>query len=166
MTLVIKNHEQGMQLALAQAELAAQVDEVPVGAVLVDVQGQVLAQAHNKSIQNHDPSAHAEILALREAGQVLQNNRLVDTTLYVTLEPCLMCVGAILHARVKRLVFAASDPKTGAVHSVHQLATHPAHNHQLIVEQGLLQQVSTTLLQDFFRQKRKAKKANNDVDTE
>lgn len=150
--------EQAMQLALTQAELAASVDEVPVGAVLVDAQGQLIAQAHNQCIHHHDPSAHAEIQVLRHAGQVLQNYRLIDTTLYVTLEPCLMCFGAILHARIKRLVFAARDPKTGAVQSVHQLAGHPAHNHLLLVDQGLFEAESAALLQGFFRQKRLARK--------
>ena len=160
MTLVIENHEQGMQLALAQAELAAKMDEVPVGAVLVDAQGQVLAQAHNKNIQNHDPSAHAEILALRKAGQVLQNYRLVDTTLYVTLEPCLMCIGAILHARVKHLVIGTLDPKTGAVESIHQLAQHPEQNHQVEVTTGVLAVAGRDLLQHFFQQKRAQHKQN------
>ena len=143
-----------MQRALAQAALAERIDEVPVGAVLVSAAGEVLAECHNQTISQSDPCAHAEILALREAGQKLGNYRLLNTTMYVSLEPCAMCAMALVHARVKRLVFAASDPKTGACGSVFNLIADSRHNHRVEVQSGLLQQEASVALSAFFKAKR------------
>ncbi len=144
-----------MEQALAQAEAAAAVGEVPVGAVLVDADGQLLAAAHNAPIASCDASAHAEIRALREAGERLGNYRLSGTTLYVTLEPCSMCTGAIIHARASRLVYAAADPRTGATGSAIDLIHHPAHNHRVEVTGGVLAERAATQLRDFFRARRR-----------
>jgi tRNA(adenine34) deaminase len=146
--------EQFMQRALLQAKAAEAIDEVPVGAVLVSASGDVLAQCHNQTISLSDPCAHAEILALREAGRKLGNYRLLNTTLYVTLEPCAMCAMALVHARVKRLVFAASDSKTGACGSVFDLIADTRHNHHVDVQGGLLQQEASASLSAFFKAKR------------
>jgi tRNA(adenine34) deaminase len=146
--------ENWMRRALELARRAEESGEVPVGAVLVK-DGEVLGEGWNRPIVSHDPSAHAEMLALRAAGQALQNYRLVDTTLYVTLEPCVMCMGAIVHARVKRLVFGASDPLRGCAGSIMQLADAPFLNHRLIVIGGILEEECGALLCDFFRQRRK-----------
>lgn len=143
-----------MQRAMAQARAAEAIDEVPVGAVLVGADGQVLAEGHNLTIANSDPSAHAEMQVLREAGRKLGNYRLLDTTLYVTLEPCAMCAMALVHARVKRLVFAASDPKTGACGSVFDLLADARHNHKVIVEGGLLGEQAGAMLSAYFKTKR------------
>lgn len=145
-----------MQRALAQAALAERIDEVPVGAVLVSAAGEVLAECHNQTISQSDPCAHAEILALREAGQKLGNYRLLNTTMYVSLEPCAMCAMALVHARVKRLVFAASDPKTGACGSVFNLIADSRHNHRVEVQGGLLQEEASAALSAFFKAKRNA----------
>jgi tRNA(Arg) A34 adenosine deaminase TadA len=143
-----------MQRAMAQARAAEAVDEVPVGAVLVGADGEILAEGHNLTISHSDPSAHAEMQVLREAGRKLGNYRLLDTTLYVTLEPCAMCAMALVHARVKRLVFAASDPKTGACGSVFDLLADARHNHKVIVEGGLLGEQAGTMLSAYFKAKR------------
>ena len=142
-----------MQLALAQARLAQEQGEVPVGAVVVKG-GQVIAQASNAPISLHDPSAHAEVLALRQAAQVLGNYRLDGCELYVTLEPCAMCAGAILHARVQRVVFGARDPKTGAAGSVLDVFAQPQLNHHTQVRGDVLAQESGDLLSSFFQAKR------------
>ncbi len=142
-----------MQLALEQAQLAKASGEVPVGAVLVS-NDQVIAAGHNQPITQNDPSGHAEILALRAAGQNLGNYRLPDTTLYVTLEPCMMCSGAIMHARVSRLVYGARDPKTGCVHSVLNLFDNQQLNHHTIVEGGILENQCAQVLKDFFKERR------------
>jgi tRNA(adenine34) deaminase len=149
-----------MALALAQAQEAMAVGEVPVGAVLVR-DGQVIATGSNASIGNHDPSAHAEILALRSAAQRLGNYRLIDCELFVTLEPCAMCVGAVLHARLKRVVFGATDPKTGAAGSVLDLFANPQLNHQTQVQGGVLAKECASLLQDFFQQRRGEQRHNS-----
>lgn len=143
-----------MQRAMAQAKAAEAIDEVPVGAVLVGADGAVLAEGHNLTISNSDPSAHAEMQVLREAGRKLGNYRLLDTTLYVTLEPCAMCAMALVHARVKRLVFAASDPKTGACGSVFDLLADARHNHKVVVEGGLLGEQASAMLSGYFKAKR------------
>ncbi len=148
--------EYWMQQALLLAEKAEQQDEVPVGAIIVK-DNQLIAEGWNQPIQNHDPSAHAEMQAIRAAGKTLNSYRLVDTTLYVTLEPCSMCVGAMIHARIKRLVFAAYDKKTGATGSAIDLLNHAAHNHRIEVVAGVLETQSRDLLQNFFRKKRMAK---------
>ena len=146
-----------MLLALAQAALAAQAGEVPVGAVVVQG-GQVIATGRNAPIEGHDPTAHAEIAALRAAAKVLGNYRLPDCTLYVTLEPCAMCSGAMLHARLKRVVFGAPDPKTGAAGSVINLFDQPQLNHQTALHGGVLAGESAALLKTFFSQRRDEKR--------
>ena len=129
-------------------------DEVPVGAVLVASDGTLLAEGWNRNITEHDPSAHAEIVAMRKAGQVVGNHRLLGATLYVTLEPCAMCAMAMVHARIARVVFAASDPKTGAAGSVFDLLADPRHNHRVAVEGGLLADDASAMLTAYFRAKR------------
>jgi len=146
--------ENMMHEALFLAERALQQQEVPVGAVVVK-SGKVIGKGWNQPITNQDPSAHAEIMALRDAAKSIGNYRLVDTTLYVTLEPCLMCVGAILHARVKKLVFGAYDPKTGAAGTVFDLFSDPRHNHAVEVQGGGLEEKSAEMLKEFFRLRRK-----------
>lgn len=148
------NDTQWMEHALLLAEQAAREGEVPIGAVIVDTQGKLIATGFNQSIRFHDPSAHAEIVALREAGARLQNYRLCGCTLYVTLEPCIMCVGAMLHARIARLVYGAYDPRTGAAGTATDALRLPIHNHRIEVFAGIRAQESATLLQDFFRQRR------------
>ncbi len=143
---------------MALAEKAEALGEVPVGAVLVR-DGQVLAEGYNRSITDHDPSAHAEMLCLRQAGPKLGNYRMLDTTLYVTLEPCPMCAGALVHARVGRVVFGAFDPKTGAAGSVMDLLDHPALNHWPEVVKGVLSEPCAAQLSAFFRRRRAEKKA-------
>jgi tRNA(adenine34) deaminase len=143
-----------MRAALAQAQIAAEMNEVPVGAVLVDANGELLAAGHNQPISACDPSAHAEIVTLRQAALKLDNYRLPDTTLYVTLEPCTMCVGALVHARVKRLVYAAREPRSGAIESAQQLFETGEYNHQPEIEGGLLAAESSALLTAFFKARR------------
>ena len=147
-----------MRLALAQAALAADAGEVPVGAVVVQG-GQVIATGCNAPIKGHDPTAHAEIAALRAAAKALGNYRLPDCTLYVTLEPCAMCSGAMLHARLKRVVFGAPDAKTGAAGSVINLFDQPQLNHQTALQGGVLAFESAALLKSFFSQRREQKRA-------
>lgn len=144
---------QFMGQAIEQAQLAAAANEVPVGAVLVR-DGKVISRGFNKPISTHDPSAHAEMLALREAAKVEANYRLPGSTLYVTLEPCAMCSGAILHARVDRLVFGASDPKTGAAGSVLDVFSSKQINHQTSVEGGVMSEECGQLLRSFFKERR------------
>jgi tRNA(adenine34) deaminase len=134
-------------------------EEIPVGAVVVR-DGHIVGEGWNRSLSDHDPSAHAEIVALREAGRAVGNYRLPDTTLYVTLEPCVMCAGAIVHARVARVVIAADDPKTGAAGSVFDTLISEKHNHSVAVGRGLCADESSVLLRDFFRQRR-ATRPNN-----
>jgi tRNA(adenine34) deaminase len=144
---------QFMQQAIEQAQLAALAGEVPVGAVLVR-DGQVISKAFNQPITHHDPSAHAEMLALRQAALAEQNYRIPGTTLYVTLEPCTMCAGAILHARVDRVVFGAPDPKTGAAGSVTDVFSSKQINHQTSVEGGIMGNECGQLLRSFFKERR------------
>lgn len=144
-----------MQHALHLAELAdARDGEVPVAAVIVNERGQVIAEGSNRVIGDCDPSAHAEIVALRKAGQGAGNYRLPDATLYVTLEPCAMCAMAMVHARLKRVVFAARDPKTGAAGSVFDVLTAPVHNHRIEVSEGVLADAAGRMLTNYFRRKR------------
>jgi len=143
-----------MRHALTLAEQAGREGEVPVGAVLVR-EGKIIGEGWNRPILNNDPSAHAEIQALRAAGECVGNYRLVDTTLYVTLEPCTMCAGAIIHARVKRLVFGAYDPKTGAAGSVFNILNSPEHNHMIESLGGVMEEECARMLSDFFRARRK-----------
>lgn len=149
-----------MQIALAQARDAGAAGEVPVGAVVVK-DGLVIASGRNAPIACHDPSAHAEMQALRAAAQRLGNYRLDDCELFVTLEPCAMCAGAMLHARLQRVVFGAPDPKTGAAGSVLDLFAEPRLNHHTQVQGGLLAQECAAVLQDFFKQKREAARGNS-----
>lgn len=139
---------------LELAGLAEQKGEVPVGAIVVK-DNQLIGEGYNQPIATHDATAHAEIIALRQAGQYLKNYRLPDTTLYVSLEPCAMCAMAIVHARVKRVVYAASDPRSGAAGSIYQLLQHPAHNHQVELTSGILAEQSAHKLKAFFQGKRK-----------
>lgn len=142
-----------MRHALRLAERAGREGEVPVGAVLVKGD-KIIGEGWNRPIQNNDPSAHAEMVALRAAGQAIGNYRLCDTTLYVTLEPCTMCAGAMIHARVKRLVFGAYDSKTGAAGSVFDVFARAEHNHSVEISGGVLQQQCAALLTAFFRARR------------
>jgi tRNA(adenine34) deaminase len=143
-----------MRAALAYARAAGARGEVPVGAVLVGSAGEVLATAANAPIARHDPTAHAEILALRAAGEKVQNYRLPGATLYVTLEPCPMCASALVHARVARLVIGAPDPKNGACGSVMDLVRDPRANHRIDVVEGVLAAEASALLKEFFRERR------------
>ena len=145
--------QQYMRMAIEQAQLAAQSGEVPVGAVLVK-DGKVISKAFNKPIANHDPSAHAEMLALREAALAEENYRIPGSTLYVTLEPCAMCSGAMLHARIDRVVYGAPDPKTGAAGSVLDIFASKQINHQTSVEGGIMSEECGQLLRDFFKGRR------------
>ena len=143
-----------MARALERARGAAAAGEVPVGAVIVSADGALLAETANSPIATNDPGAHAEMLALRAAGAAIENYRLVGTTLYVTLEPCAMCAGAIVHARVARLVYGATDPRCGACGSVFDLACNDALNHAVEVEGGVLADECSALLQEFFAARR------------
>ncbi|MFW0767518.1 tRNA adenosine(34) deaminase TadA [Trabulsiella odontotermitis] len=152
------NHEYWMRHALTLAKRAWDEGEVPVGAVLVH-NNQVIGEGWNRPIGRHDPTAHAEIMALRQGGAVLQNYRLIDTTLYVTLEPCVMCAGAMVHSRIGRLVFGARDAKTGAAGSLIDVLHHPGMNHRVDIIEGVLSDECAALLSDFFRHRRAEKKA-------
>jgi tRNA(adenine34) deaminase len=143
-----------MRQALLEAQQAVRQDEVPVGAVLVSRDGTVLARAHNQTIALCDPTAHAEILVLRAASQAVGNYRLLDTTLYVTIEPCIMCMGALLQARVARILFGAKDPKWGGAGSRYNLAADTSLNHTIDAQGGLLEDECRKLIQGFFRAKR------------
>jgi tRNA(Arg) A34 adenosine deaminase TadA len=147
--------EEWMQQALALADKAEREhDEVPVGALVVGPDGALLGEGFNRNISERDPSAHAEIVAMREAGRRLGNHRLLGCTLYVTLEPCAMCAMAMVHARVARVVFGARDPKTGAAGSVFDLLGDPRHNHRVAVQGGVLGEEAGTRLTNYFRRKR------------
>lgn len=152
------NHDVWMRHALTLAKRAWEEGEVPVGAVLVH-NGQVIGEGWNRPIGRHDPTAHAEIMALRQGGLVLQNYRLIDTTLYVTLEPCVMCAGAMVHSRIGQLVFGARDAKTGAAGSLIDVLHHPGMNHRVEITEGVLRDECAAMLSDFFRQRRLEKKA-------
>jgi len=145
--------QQYMRMAIEQAQLAAQSGEVPVGAVLVR-DGQLISKAFNRPIATHDPSAHAEMLALREAALIEKNYRIPGSTLYVTLEPCVMCSGAMLHARIDRVVFGAPDPKTGAAGSVLDVFASGQINHQTSIVGGIMSEECGQLLRDFFKGRR------------
>jgi tRNA(adenine34) deaminase len=142
-----------MEEALRCAQRAVEMDEVPVGAVVVCA-GKIVGRGWNRNITDSDPTAHAEIVALREASTSVGNHRLGDSELFVTIEPCAMCAGAMVHARIKRLVYGSDDPKAGAVHSVMQVLNHPQLNHKLEVRSGVLAGRSAELLQTFFKNRR------------
>lgn len=142
-----------MQQALLQAQQAADLDEVPIGAVLVK-EGELLAKGYNRPRLSDDPTAHAEIVVLRSAGRRLGNYRFPGATLYVTVEPCTMCAGALVHARIERLVFGASEQKSGAVESTAQVLANPSLNHRVKVTAGVAEQACVQLLQEFFQRKR------------
>ena len=148
------NHEYYMELALKEAKKAGQKDEVPIGALSVAKNGEILASAFNQTIGMNDPTAHAEVLALRKASEITGNYRLTESILYVTIEPCIMCMGAILHARVKKLIFGAFDPKAGAAGSIFDFTAEKKLNHQLEVESGILEAECRALIQNFFKQRR------------
>ena len=153
MGLRVTAHEQFMRAALEEANKAAELGEVPVGAVVV-LGGEIIARGCNRNLLDRDPSAHAEVVALRGAGMAVGNHRLLDCELYVTIEPCAMCAGALIQARVKRLIYGAADPKAGAVSSVLQVLNHPALNHQMEIVPGVLADECAGLLQSFFRSRR------------
>ncbi|MGA2356548.1 MAG: tRNA adenosine(34) deaminase TadA [Terriglobales bacterium] len=142
-----------MDEALRCAARALNAGEVPVGAVVVCA-GRLVGRGWNRNIGDHDPTAHAEIIALREAGRNVGNHRLVDCELFVTIEPCPMCAGAAVHARIRRLIYGADDPKAGAVHSIMQVVNHPGLNHQMEIRSGVLAGRSAEIVQEFFRKRR------------
>ena len=150
----MKNDDKWMALAIKQAVKADTEGEVPVGAVIVK-DGQLIAQAHNQPISTNDATAHAEIQVLRAAGKLQKNYRLIDTTIYVTLEPCAMCLGAMMHARIKRMVYGASDPKTGVCGSHVDLSSESFFNHEMEISGGVLEKECKELLQSFFKSRRK-----------
>jgi tRNA(adenine34) deaminase len=149
----LSTDELWMQEALRAAQRALEAGEIPIGAVVVH-DGKVVGRGFNRNIAESDPTAHAEVVALREAGAAIGNHRLGDCDLFVTIEPCPMCAGALVHARIRRLVYGADDPKAGAVHSVMQVINHPSLNHQMEVRGGVLGGKCAELLQDFFRARR------------
>ena len=142
-----------MRAALAEAEAAADAGEVPIGAVAV-LNGEIVGRGQNRVLRDMDPTAHAEIVAMREAATLLRNYRLTECELFVTLEPCAMCAGAMIHARLKQLVYGARDPKAGAAGSVLEVLNHPRLNHQMEVTAGVLEVECGDLLREFFRQRR------------
>lgn len=166
---IARTDEYWMHHALELAKKAECCGEVPVGAVIV-LNNQIIGEGWNYSISSHDPTAHAEIMAIRQAAQTLHNYRLIDSTLYVTLEPCTMCAGAIIHSRIKRVVFGAFDHKTGAAGSFINVLTYPGINHQPIIESGVCAQQGSDLLSQFFKRRRTEiriqKKANELLTTE
>jgi tRNA(adenine34) deaminase len=152
------DNEYFMSLALQQAKCAQEIGEVPVGCVLVQNDtGDIIASGHNRQIIDNNPTAHAEIITLQRAGKVLQNYRLIHTTLFVSLEPCAMCFGAMIHARISKVVFGAYDIKTGACGSCMDLTHQPCFNHNIEVVGGVLEAESKAMLQQFFKERRKKK---------
>jgi tRNA(adenine34) deaminase len=151
---MIMNDDYWMQHALKLAHKAEAVGEVPVGALIV-LNGELVAEGWNQPVSSSDPTAHAEIIALRAAGKKLDNYRLLDAELYITLEPCPMCVGAMLHARIGRVIYAATDPKTGALGGAYDLLNSVKHNHAFQVTKGVLEEQSREMLQGFFRERRR-----------
>lgn len=164
MPLDDESDERWMQEAVAEARKAEAAGEVPVGAVVV-IEGTVVARGANRNLLDSDPTAHAEIVALRQAGRQIGNHRLLNATLYCTVEPCAMCAGAMIHARLRRLVYGADDPKAGAAGSVLAVLNHPALNHRMEVSRGVLAGRCTELLQAFFRARRQAPDAAVDPNT-
>jgi tRNA(adenine34) deaminase len=153
MNVVAITDYEAMRAALGEARLAAEAGEVPIGAVVV-YQGKIIGHGQNSLLRNLDPTAHAEIIAMRDAAKALGNYRLIGCTLYVTLEPCAMCAGAMIHARLDRMVYATADPKAGACGSVLEVLNHPQLNHQMQVEQGIAMEEAAEILRAFFRERR------------
>ncbi len=149
------NDREYMNLALAEAVKARQLDEVPVGAVVVDTRGNILGYGHNQTITLSDPSAHAEMLALRNAAKKMANYRLCGATLYTTIEPCIMCMGAVIHARLSRVVFGAPDPRWGAAGALYNFASDARLNHNLEVVSGICEDETRNIIRSFFRNKRR-----------
>ncbi|MGN0916330.1 MAG: tRNA adenosine(34) deaminase TadA [Succinivibrio sp.] len=147
-----------MKKAIDQAKKAWSIGEVPVGAVIADSEGRIISRGYNQTITKNDPTAHAEVVALRKAGKKLGNYRLLDLNIFVTLEPCVMCSMALIHARIKGLYFGAYDLKTGACGSVFNTITDERHNHRIEVEGGILKDECSNILSEFFRQRRAAHK--------
>jgi tRNA(adenine34) deaminase len=154
-TVNMRSHDDAawMELALEQAALAAQAGEVPVGALVIK-DGEVIGRGHNRNLLDNDPTAHAEIVALRQAAARLGNHRLSGCIVFSTIEPCSMCAGALIHARIARLVYGAADVKAGAAGSVLTILNHPRLNHKMEITAGILSERCSTVIQDFFRQKR------------
>ncbi|MDL2269172.1 tRNA adenosine(34) deaminase TadA [Desulfosarcina sp. OttesenSCG-928-A07] len=148
------SHDPYMQIALSEAVLAGQEDEVPIGAVLVDANGKILAQGHNQTLSHCDPSAHAELAVIRAAARRLGNYRLLRTTLYVTVEPCVMCMGAVIHSRIQTLVYGAPDPRWGAAGSLYDFSKDTRFNHRVEVISGILEDSCRSIIQMFFRRRR------------
>jgi len=159
----MRSHESNMDLALGQAAAAGDAGEVPVGAVLVDESGKILSAAGNQVITRADPTAHAEIICLRDAAKQIGNYRLLGTRLYVTIEPCIMCMGAVIHARVATVIFGASDPKWGGSGSVYDLPGDRRFNHHPQVISGICEDRCRALLQDFFRARRNSVATLNNI---
>lgn len=154
----MNQHQEFMREAIAQAKLANEKNEVPVGAIVV-LNGEIVGRGFNQSISSNDPTAHAEILALRDAAKHINNYRLVGADLYVTIEPCTMCAGAMVHGRVKRIIYGASEPKAGVVHSQQNIFKEPYFNHNIEVLSGVLAEECSAVMQAFFKRRREEKKA-------
>lgn len=152
-SMLLPGDTAGMELALKQARLAAEAGEVPVGAVVIKG-GEIVGCGHNRNLLDNDPTTHAEIVALRDAAARIGNHRLTGCTLYCTVEPCAMCAGAMIHARIDRLVYGAADPKAGAAGSVLDVINHPRLNHKMLITPGVLAQESSQLLRNFFSERR------------
>lgn len=154
--------ERFMRRAIELANIAQEHNEIPVGAVVV-CDGKVVGEGFNQSIMNNDPSAHAEMMAIRDAGENCKNYRLLNCTLYVTLEPCTMCTGLLIHSRINKLIFASKDLKTGACGSAFALVNHEKHNHQIMVQSGLFATECSALLSAFFKRRRAEKKTKKQL---
>ena len=154
MNTEISFHIERMQTAIEEAQKAFSLGEVPVGAVLVDAEGRILARDGNRTISTADPTAHAEIRVLRQAARLLGNYRLLNTVLYVTIEPCVMCMGALIHARVRQIVYGAPDPRWGACGSLYDFSVDVRFNHHPVVIGGILEESCRKMMQDFFRERR------------
>ena len=154
----MNQHQEFMREAIAQAKLADEKNEVPVGAIVV-LNGEIVGRGFNQPISSNDPTAHAEILALRDAAKHINNYRLVGADLYVTIEPCTMCAGAVVHGRVARVIYGASEPKAGVVHSQQNIFKEPYFNHNVEVLSGVLAEECSAVMQAFFKRRREEKKA-------
>ena len=148
------SYETYMRIALNEASKASELGEVPIGAVVVDQEGQILGKSYNETITRNDPTAHAEILAIRQAAEALNNYRLLNCTLYVTIEPCIMCAGAIVHSRIHEVVFGAFDGKWGALDSLYKIGEDERLNHRFSVVSGVLEADCANMMQQFFRERR------------